>query len=66
MATLNYAITYAEVLGELGIDNLLDQEQVKEIIPGNLVKLFFTGEGDIITHGINYLPLFTHLSSASR
>lgn len=59
MALLNYAKTYAEVLGELGIDNLLDQEQVKEIIPGNLVKLFFTGEGDIITHGINYLPLFT-------
>jgi hypothetical protein len=53
MALLNYALTLSEVLSHLG------KTAIKDTATADLPKLFFTGEGDIITHGINYLPLFT-------
>ena len=56
MALLNYSKTYQEVLTELGVTFLQD---LPESSTGNYVKLFFTGDGNIITHGKNYLPLFT-------
>lgn len=52
MAILNYASQLSEVLQHLNVTN------IKNTSAANLPKLFFTGEGDIITHGINYLPLF--------
>lgn len=52
MAILNYASQLSEVLQHLNITD------VKNTSAANLPKLFFTGEGDIITHGINYLSLF--------
>lgn len=52
MAILNYASQLSEVLQHLNVTD------VKNTSAANLPKLFFTGEGDIITHGINYLSLF--------
>lgn len=52
MAILNYASQLSEVLQHLNVTD------VKNTSSANLPKLFFTGEGDIITHGISYLPLF--------
>lgn len=55
MAILNYSKTYQEVLTDLGVANLSNLEESNT---GSYVKLFFTGQGDIITHGKNYTPLF--------
>lgn len=55
MAILNYSKTYQEVLTDLGVTNLSNLEESNT---GSYVKLFFTGQGDIITHGKNYTPLF--------
>lgn len=61
MAILNYSKTYQEVLNEFNTDNninITDPSQLSEEAKG-YIKLFFTGDGNIITHGVNYLPLFT-------
>ena len=55
MAILNYSKTYQEVLTDLDVANLSNLEESNT---GSYVKLFFTGQGDIITHGKNYTPLF--------
>lgn len=57
MALLNFARTYQEVLTEL---NVLKIQDLAEDTKGDYVKLFFVGEGDIISHGVNYTPLFNH------
>lgn len=49
MALLNFANFYSEVE-----DNL----SLPEATSGNYVKLFFTKDGHIISHGVDYTPLF--------
>ena len=61
MALLNYSNTYREVLNEFNTENninITDPSQLSAKAKG-YIKLFFTGDGNIITHGVNYLPLFT-------
>lgn len=61
MALLNYSNTYQEVLNKFNtdnkVDNILDPSQLSTSQIG-YTHLYFTGEGDIITHGVSYLPLF--------
>lgn len=61
MALLNYSNTYKEVLKKFNIDNnvdnILDPSQLSTSQIG-YTHLYFTGDGDIITHGVSYLPLF--------
>lgn len=47
MALLNFVNTYQEVSNNL----ILDQSN-----PGNYIKLYFTKDGHIITHGVDYTP----------
>lgn len=47
MALLNFADTYNEVKGNLTFD---------QSNPGNYIKLYFTKDGHIITHGVDYIP----------
>ena len=55
MALLNFSTTYAEVLQDLGISDL---SQCTEANDG-YAKLYFSKDGNIVTHGTNYLPIFT-------
>lgn len=50
MALLNFANTYAEISGNLSLS---------ESISGNFVKLFFSKDGHIISHGKDFTPTFT-------
>nr|DAX09016.1 MAG TPA: hypothetical protein [Bacteriophage sp.] len=50
MAILNFANTYEEVSGKL---------QIPEADSGEYVKLFFTKDGHIISHGVDYTPIFS-------
>lgn len=53
---LNYAKTYNEVADYVGIQ----QPAINNgEIAGKWAKIVFTGDGDIITHGRNYTPMFT-------
>lgn len=54
-AILNYARTYDEVKDFVGISQPV---KANGEINGDWAKIFFTGEGDIITHGVNYTPVF--------
>lgn len=47
MALLNFATTYQEVKDKLTLN---------ESNNGNYIKLFFTKDGHIITHGVDYIP----------
>ena len=47
MALLNFATTYNEVKGNLSL------EQSNK---GDYIKLYFTKDGHIITHGVDYIP----------
>ena len=49
MALLNFANLYSEVEGNLSLP---------EATSGDYVKLFFTKDGHIISHGVDYTPLF--------
>lgn len=50
MALLNFANTYAEISGNLTLS---------ESISGDYVKLFFSKDGHIISHGKDFTPTFT-------
>lgn len=50
MALLNFANTYAEISGNLSLP---------ESSSGDFVKLFFSKDGHIITHGKDFTPTFT-------
>lgn len=50
MAILNFANTYEEVAGKL---------QLPESDSGEYVQLVFTKDGHIITHGVDYTPIFS-------
>lgn len=50
MSLLNFANTYEEVSGKLTLP---------ESNSGEYVKLFFTKDGHIISHGVDYTPLFS-------
>ena len=50
MALLNFANTYAEISGNLSLP---------ESTSGDFVKLFFSKDGHIITHGKDFTPTFT-------
>lgn len=50
MAILNFANTYEEVSGKL---------QLPESDSGEYVQLVFTKDGHIITHGVDYTPIFS-------
>lgn len=50
MALLNFANTYAEISGNLSLS---------ESISGDFVKLFFSKDGHIISHGKDFTPTFT-------
>ena len=50
MALLNFAATYAEISPNLTLS---------ESTSGDYVKLFFSKDGHIITHGKDFLPTFT-------
>lgn len=50
MALLNFANTYAEISGNLFLP---------ESISGDFVKLFFSKDGHIISHGKDFTPTFT-------
>lgn len=54
----NAILNYAKKLTSLPNDLLTMQEPTGEAT-GNWAKIYFTGEGDIITHGRNYTPMFT-------
>ena len=47
MALLNFATTYDEVKGNLSL------EQSNK---GDYIKLYFTKDGHIISHGVDYIP----------
>lgn len=47
MALLNYASTYAEIKDKLLLESATS---------GDYVKLYFTKDGHIITHGVDYIP----------
>ena len=59
MALLNYAKTYDEIKHALDFKPY-DQPsgQTGAIVTGEFAKIFFSGEGDIITHGVNFTPVF--------
>ena len=50
MALLNFANTYAEISGKLALP---------ESASGDFVKLFFSKDGHIISHGKDFTPTFT-------
>lgn len=50
MALLNFANTYAEISGNLSLP---------ESASGDFVKLFFSKDGHIISHGKDFTPTFT-------
>lgn len=50
MALLNFANTYAEISGNLALS---------ESASGDFVKLFFSKDGHIISHGKDFTPTFT-------
>lgn len=50
MALLNFANTYAEISGNLALP---------ESASGDFVKLFFSKDGHIISHGKDFTPTFT-------
>lgn len=50
MALLNFADTYAEISGNLSLS---------ESTSGDFVKLFFSKDGHIISHGKDFTPTFT-------
>lgn len=50
MALLNFANTYAEISGNLSL---------QESLTGDYVKLFFSKDGHIISHGKDFTPTFT-------
>ena len=50
MALLNFANTYAEISGNLSLP---------ESTSGDFVKLFFSKDGHIISHGKDFTPTFT-------
>ena len=50
MSLLNFANTYEEVSGKLTLP---------EAQTGDYVKLYFTKDGHIISHGVDYTPLFS-------
>lgn len=50
MALLNFANTYAEISGKLSLP---------ESTSGDFVKLFFSKDGHIISHGKDFTPTFT-------
>lgn len=50
MALLNFANTYAEISGNLSLS---------ESTSGDFVKLFFSKDGHIISHGKDFTPTFT-------
>lgn len=50
MALLNFASTYAEISGNLSLP---------ESTSGDFVKLFFSKDGHIISHGKDFTPTFT-------
>ena len=47
MALLNFATTYDEVKGNLSL---------KQSNKGDYIKLYFTKDGHIISHGVDYIP----------
>lgn len=47
MALLNFATTYDEVKGNLSLE---------QSSKGNYIKLYFTKDGHIISHGVDYIP----------
>lgn len=54
---VNAILNYAEHLASLPSD-LLTMQKPTGNATGNWAKIYFTGEGDIITHGRNYTPVF--------
>ena len=51
MALLNFAAQYSDIEKYLNLPE-------PEIVSGDYVKLFFTKDGHIVTHGTDYTPLF--------
>lgn len=60
MALLNYAKTYDEIKHalEFPVPDAAANGQSQSIVTGDFAKIFFSGEGDIITHGVNFTPVF--------
>ena len=58
-AILNYASKYDSVSQYLGTyDAAALKTQSGSITAGDFAKIFFTGDGHIISHGIDYTPTF--------
>lgn len=61
MALLNYAKTYDEIKHALDFkpyETGSNGGNGGNIVTGDFAKIFFSGEGDIITHGVNFTPVF--------
>lgn len=56
MAILNYASSLQKVQGYIGLD--VTPGSPNDYIKGDFAKLIFTGDGHIITHGVDYTPTF--------
>lgn len=54
-AILNYAKQYSEVKNYIGI---AQPTAANGLIVGDWAKIFFTGDGHIISHGVDYTPTF--------
>lgn len=54
-AILNYAKQYSEVKNYIGISQ---PTASKNLIVGDWAKIFFSGDGHIISHGVDYTPTF--------
>lgn len=55
-AILNYASQYSDVKNYIGISQPTTTSN--RLIVGDWVKIFFTGDGHIISHGVDYTPTF--------
>lgn len=55
-AILNYASQYSDVKNYIGISQPTTTSN--RLIIGDWVKIFFTGDGHIISHGVDYTPTF--------
>lgn len=55
-AILNYASQYSDVKNYIGISQPTTTSN--RLIIGDWAKIFFTGDGHIISHGVDYTPTF--------
>lgn len=66
-AILNYASKYDSVSQYLGTyDATALKTQSGSITAGDFAKIFFTGDGHIISHGIDYTPTFGDPNHSSK